>query len=296
MTKRARVLLLGGTGYVGSAIRSELERRDIYHGCVSRQECDYFDVDSLCAVFEREQPSFLINAAGYTGKPNVDACEENKLDCLRLNAVLPGVVRDACERFSLPWGHVSSGCIYTGQRADDGGFNEEDPPNFTFRQGDCSFYSGTKALGEEALLSARQCYVWRLRMPFHDGSEPRNYLTKLLTYERLLDVRNSLSHLHEFSRACVDSWTAAVPYGIYNLTNGGSITTREIVELLQASGLATHKLFSFFKSEQQFMSDVAVAKRSSCVLDNAKALDAGIRLRHVREAVAQSIAALKECG
>ena len=38
-----------------------------------------------------KKPRFLINAAGYTGKPNVDACELAKADCLDGNAVLPGL-------------------------------------------------------------------------------------------------------------------------------------------------------------------------------------------------------------
>ena len=38
---------------------------------------------------------FLINAAGYTGKPNVDACELHKADCLMGNAVLPGIIAQA---------------------------------------------------------------------------------------------------------------------------------------------------------------------------------------------------------
>jgi hypothetical protein len=68
----------------------------------------------LRAALQRDRPEFLINAAGYTGKPNVDACELHKAECLLGNAVLPGIVAQACEEAGVPWGHVSSGCIYTG--------------------------------------------------------------------------------------------------------------------------------------------------------------------------------------
>jgi hypothetical protein len=47
---------------------------------------------------------------------------------------------------SYRWKSGSSGCIYTGSRPDGSGFTEENPPNFNFRQNNCSFYSGTKAL------------------------------------------------------------------------------------------------------------------------------------------------------
>ena len=88
---------------------------------------------------------------GIRAKPNVDACEMHKAECLAGNAVLPGTIAQACEAANVPWGHVSSGCIYTGSRPDGSGFTEEDAPNFSFRQNNCSFYSGTKALGEEVL-------------------------------------------------------------------------------------------------------------------------------------------------
>ena len=65
-------------------------------------------------------------------KPNVDACEVHKAECLAGNAVLPGTIAQACEAANVPWGHVSSGCIYTGSRPDGSGFTEEDAPNFSF--------------------------------------------------------------------------------------------------------------------------------------------------------------------
>jgi len=79
----------------------------------------------------------------------VDACELTKAECLSGNAVLPGIIREVCEDVNIPWGHVSSGCIYSGRRQDGKGWAEEDEPNFSFRRPPCSFYSGTKALGEE---------------------------------------------------------------------------------------------------------------------------------------------------
>ena len=48
------------------------------------------------------------------------------------------------------------------------GFTETDPPNFSFRDPPCSFYSGTKALGEEAIAGIGQSYIWRLRIPFDE--------------------------------------------------------------------------------------------------------------------------------
>ena len=44
---------------------------------LSRSVIDYTNLDELRSLLNDVKPRFLINAAGYTGKPNVDACELN---------------------------------------------------------------------------------------------------------------------------------------------------------------------------------------------------------------------------
>lgn len=281
-------LLLGGSGYIGTAFREYFERNDMRYRCVARRECDYTRLNNLSELIASTRPQFLINCAGYTGKPNVDACELNKADCLAANAVLPGTIRAACEHHRLPWGHVSSGCIYTGSKIDGSGYSESDSPNFCFRTNNCSYYSGTKALGEEMLADCEQVYLWRLRIPFNHIDSPRNYLSKVMRYERLLDATNSISHLDEFVSACVQSWQLRIPFGTYNVTNGGAVTTREVVELIKQH-LPIDRDFKFFDSEEQFLQVAAAKARSNCIMDNSKLLATGIPMTNVHQAIARSL-------
>src|SRR5262249_42792020 len=145
-----------------------LQRKGIPFRNLRRADLDYSNPAVLLAALQADRPEFLINAAGYTGKPNVDACELHKTECLFGNAVLPGLIAQACAAAGVPWGHVSSGCIYSGERPGGGGFRETDTPNFTFRTNHCSFYSGTKAMGEEVLGGQSGLYLWRLRIPFNE--------------------------------------------------------------------------------------------------------------------------------
>ena len=185
-------IVLGATGYLGSNFVKYLQKEGEDVCGLSRAESEYTNVDTLISILQSKKPDFLINAAGYTGKPNVDACESVKSECLYGNAVLPGRIRTACEEVGIPWGHVSSGCIYSGRKSNGGGWTEEDVPNFSFRNGPCSFYSGSKALGEEVLNDAENCYIWRLRIPFNEERSPRNYLQKLLNYTSLLEAENRI--------------------------------------------------------------------------------------------------------
>jgi len=277
-------VILGGSGYVGEAFQRHLEQRSIDYEVLSRSTVDYSSEKTLTHYLKSRRPEFVINAAGYTGRPNVDACELHRTECLQGNAVLPGTIRAACEATATPWGHVSSGCIYTGTRPDGRGFREDDAPNFSFRQNYCSFYSGCKALGEEILAGAQDCYIWRLRIPFSEVNSPRNYITKMIRYDCLLNATNSLSQLDEFVAACTSCWTQRVPFGTYNLTNPGSITTKDVVFLIRRYGLS-NKNFQFFESEGQFMQIAAKTPRSNCVLDTIKSESVGLRMRPVEDAL-----------
>jgi len=282
------IILLGGSGYVGSAYQKFLKNKGIDYISLARADLDYSDTGTLLGFLREQKPDFLVNCAGYTGKPNVDACELDKANCLFGNAVLPGRIAEACAAAGVPWGHVSSGCIYTGSRPDGAGFTELDTPNFTFRQDNCSFYSGTKALGEEILAGYDNVYLWRLRIPFNHIDGPRNYLTKLIRYDKLLDATNSISHLDEFVAATFACREKKVPFGIYNVTNPGQITAREIIALVQKHGISD-KAFTFFNDEAEFMREAAIAPRSNCSMDSGKLARNGIKMLPVVESLEQAL-------
>ena len=287
------IYLLGGSGYVGQAYQALLTQKGLPFRNLKRSEVNYADPATLTAALRADKPVFLINAAGYTGKPNVDACELHRAECLDGNAVLPGRIAEACAAAGVPWGHVSSGCIYTGARPDGSGFTETAAPNFTFRQNNCSFYSGTKALGEEVLAGTPDVFVWRLRIPFDHRESPRNYLTKLMRYPRLLEATNSISQLQEFVAATFACWEKRVPFGTYNVTNPGQVTTRQVVDHILKSGVLI-KDYVFFKDETEFMHLAAKTPRSNCVMDSAKLASVGIQMTEVHEALDRDLSRWKK--
>ena len=286
-------IILAPGGYVGSKFFEYLQRNGDEVLGVSRNDLDYYNPATLKSFLKSKNPRFLINAAGYTGKPNVDACESAKSDCLLGNSVLPGIIREVCEDLNIVWGHVSSGCIYSERREDGKGWSEEDAPNFSFRSPPCSFYSGSKALGEEVLRGASNAFIWRLRIPFNQEKNPRNYLQKLLNYNRLLEAENSVSQLEEFVAKSMDCLQKEIEPGVYNMTNQGSITTRQVTNWMLEEGV-TDKHFNFFENEAEFMDQAAKTPRSNCVLDTSKAQKAGIGMKCVEEAMRESMRKMAE--
>src|SRR3954468_15262833 len=115
------ILLLGASGYIGQAFAQELTARKLDFRFVARGEADYTNFQVLRRLLQQTEPKFVINAAGYTGKPNVDACETARAETLAGNALLPQTIGQACAAAGIAWGHVSSGCIYSGAKVERDG-------------------------------------------------------------------------------------------------------------------------------------------------------------------------------
>jgi dTDP-4-dehydrorhamnose reductase len=308
------ILLLGASGYVGQAYQRFFTARKIDFHAASRSQNDYLQREGLLRLLDGVKPQFLINAAGYTGKPNVDACEKDWAGTLQGNTLFPAAVAHACAALEIPFGHVSSGCIYSGAKVVANGqthverdlsqpriqtllkenpgafqgFVESDEPNFSFRQPPCSFYSGTKALAEEALKDIGNNYIWRLRIPFDQFDNPRNYLSKLQNYAKVYDNVNSLSHRADFAAACLDLWQRRAPFGAYNVTNPGFVTSAQVVQMIQKI-LKPARSFEFWKNDEEFYRTAAKTPRSNCILDASKMLAAGVAMRPVEHALTDAL-------
>lgn len=253
------MICLYGHGYIGSAIAAELRAQGIFFEW--RHHSD-----------TRPAQGLVINAAGYTGIPNVDACETDRAACYAGNVEWVYGVHDIAGRH--PVLHIGSGCVYTGA----GLWSETDEANFTG-----SYYSECKVRGQRIMLGWSNSWLLRARMPFGRSAHPKNLLTKLASYPKLIDARNSLSCLEDLARIVAHFVRHRPPFGIYNATNPGFVTTREIVAML---GLRKR----WFRSAASFHRTVT-ASRSFCVLDTSK-LEAVYKLRPVQDALAASIAAL----
>ena len=118
-------------------------------------------------------------------------------------------------------------------------------------------------------------------MPFGSQPHPKNYLTKLRSYERLVDVRNSLSFIDTVAKVAVFFAQNSPLPGIYNVCERGSVTSREVVDLM---GLSKE-----WVSEQEFAGMVK-APRSHCVLNTDK-LSRLMDIPDVHESIGAALAA-----
>jgi dTDP-4-dehydrorhamnose reductase len=283
----SKILLLGASGYMGRAFKAELVRRNFQAITPSRAQVNYCDFEVLRQYIRKLGGiDFLINAAGFTGKPNVEQCEMRREETLQGNLLLPQMLSHLAAVENVRWLHISSGCIYQGDNGGKG-FTEEDEPNFSFKYNNCSFYSGVKAVAETYLREDSRCYVARLRIPFDENDGPRNYITKLLTYPKTYDNINSISHIGDFVKTCLNLYESDCPAGIYNITNEGGISTREVVTMIQKI-LNPNRGFDYFANDEEFYR-VARTPRSNCVLNINKIASVGLLMRPVQDALNEAM-------
>jgi UDP-glucose 4,6-dehydratase len=99
---------------------------------------------------------------------------------------------------------------------------------------------------------------------------------------------NSISHREDYVRACLDLWERRAPFGIYNLTNPGFITTRRVVTLIERI-LRPDRKFEFWQDDEEFYRLAVRTPRSNCVLDVSKAQATGISIRPVEQALEDAL-------
>ena len=77
-------LLYGATGWIGGKLIRLLEAQGetVHRGCARLQNREHVERE-----LDQFKPAFVLNAAGVTGRPNVDWCESHKPETIRANVI-----------------------------------------------------------------------------------------------------------------------------------------------------------------------------------------------------------------
>lgn len=275
------ILILGKNGYVSKRFQKFFDYKGVeyitfsFRNTSQRQECmDYINNN-------RGKIKLIINCIGYTGVPNVDACEDNKEECLYVNSVFAEQLADYAKFSHIPFAHISSGCIYNNIS----NVLETYIPNFSFyNNNECSWYSGTKALGESLIRKTYdKHYIWRVRMPFNHIDDGKNYISKIIKYHKVWSSPNSLTNVDEFVQSCYNMYIQGAPYGTYNVTNPDGISAKEILEIAKEYGITKEK-YEYYETLEEFTKEIR-APRSNCVLNTDKLDSTGCGLLPVEESL-----------
>jgi dTDP-4-dehydrorhamnose reductase len=245
--------LIFGNGMIGGRFDSFLE--DTYLSSVN-----ICDEEKVKEEIRKIDPDVVINCAGKTGRPNIDWCEDNKLETLNSNVNGLFILLKSCQELRKYLVQVDSGCVYEGDN-NGNGFSEDDEPNFFD-----SFYARSKIIGQKLLKEFDNVLVLRIRFPLLSEPDDRNYLDKILKYNKIIDVKNSVTIFDDFLESA-KYLMENKKKGFYNIVNPGEMSPAEILEVYKEIVDPSHtyevisldELYTFTK-----------AKRSNCVLNSDK--------------------------
>lgn len=270
-------LVFGGkTGWIGQQIVQIIEEKGhIAIGAESRLE----NREEIEKEIAQVKPDYIINSAGVTGRPNVDWCEDNKQTTIRANIIGALNLADAAYLHNIHMTNFGTGCIYQYDEAHPigfSGFTEQDEPNF-----DGSFYSKTKIMLDKLLQSYPNVLNLRLRMPISADLNPRNFITKISRYQKVINIPNSMSVLDDLLPRSVDMALMGLT-GNYNFTNPGAISHNEVLALYKQY-IDPNFTWKNFTIEEQ--NRILKAPRSNNQLDVTKLLSVFPDLLPIKESM-----------
>ncbi len=259
--------LIFGNGWIGNKLKNYLPDAGISLADITNKQ-------AVHEAIEQHKPFFVINAAGKTGKPNIDWCEDHMVETFASNVKGPIRLAEVCLEQKVKFMHIGSGCIYEGNNGGKG-FSEDDPPNYFG-----SFYSRTKIWAERTLKQYSVLQL-RLRMPVDKEPNDRNLITKLTRYEKIISVPNSMTIIDDFLFGA-KTLMEKEKTGIYNVVNPSSITHQQILELYQQ---IVDSSFTFTVFSLDELKKIVKAGRSNCILNTEKLQKEGIILPPVEQAI-----------
>jgi dTDP-4-dehydrorhamnose reductase len=262
--------LIFGRGYIGTRLQEELNCE-----ISDKKIYSYKDAEEEIKKF---QPEILINCIGFTGKNNVDDCELDKDKSISANVFIPVILAEATLRNNIRFIHISSGCIYHYNYAKDTPIDETKEPDF-FEL----FYSRTKIYAEQvlkALLPKHPILIIRIRVPIDNRPHPKNLLTKLINYKKVIDIPNSVTYMPDFINA-LSHLIKINAKGIYNVVNKNPLIYSELLE-------AYKKYVPDFKYEViDFKKMNSV--RTNLILSTEKLENTGFKVRDIHEVLEECV-------
>jgi 3,5-epimerase/4-reductase len=255
-------VLIFGAGWLGSRFLDSFDDSVL---CCNKVHTLH-EVISELVMYE---PEVVINCVGKTGRPNIDWCEENKFDTEYNNVIVPMLINQACSTLGIKMVHIGTGCIYEG-----GPFTEEDTPNCLE-----SWYSKTKYLAERALAEHNVLQL-RIRMPIDVVPHERNFLTKILSYDKLINCLNSVTvvdDLLDVAKTLIEIDAK----GIFNVTSF-DISHSELLSYYNQYTSGKKKWKQISVDELHYLTK---AKRSNCILNTDKLRGVGLTPKYTPQEI-----------
>lgn len=265
-----KILVYGSKGWIGNQFIQILKERNMDFLLGKARVDNEKDVlEEIKTLNPTHVVSFIGRTHGKIGDKvftTIDYLEEEGklVENVRDNLFSPLILAEICTELGIHYTYLGTGCIFKfdeehpfGQEIN--GFTEDSMPNFFG-----SSYSIVKGYTDRLMRLFKDTVLnLRIRMPITGSPNGRNFITKIVTYEKVCSVPNSMTVLPELLPYVLDMMKKGVT-GTMNLTNPGLISHNEILEMYKEIVDPTFVWKNFSPEEQR---KILSADRSNNYLD-----------------------------
>ena len=293
-----KVLLYGRNGWIGNQVYNLLVNNPNHEVVIANERAENYK--ELEDEIKSVDPTHIISLIGRTHGTigdkkytTIDYLEQpGKLrENVRDNLYSPLVLAVLSQRHNIHYTYFGTGCIFKydedhpfGEEVN--GFTENDTPNF-FE----SAYSTVKGYTDKLMhLFEDNVLNVRIRMPITCDLNSRNFITKIITYEKICSVPNSMTVLPELLPLMVDMAEKRIT-GTVNLTNPGLISHNEILEMYKEIVNPNFTWKNFSIEEQN---KILAAGRSNNYLDTTRLEELYPAVKNIKVSVRECLEKIKE--
>lgn len=286
-----KILIYGGKGWIGKQFIEILNNdndKNIIFKIANERVNDTKDFYTEIDLFN---PTHIICFIGRTHGihdnkiyPTIDYLElKGKLkDNINDNLYSPLILATYCTKKNIHFTYLGTGCIFNYNDThlygnENTGFDESDNPNFFG-----SSYSIVKGYTDRIMhLFENTCLNLRIRMPIIGEHNPRNFITKITSYEKVCSIPNSMTVLPELL-PLVFNMMKNNTVGTINLSNPGVISHNEILDLY-AKYVDKNFTYKNFTIEEQ--DKILACERSNNCLDTKRLVQLFPNVKNIKESI-----------
>ena len=298
-----RLLIYGANGWIGQQFCDVISKYTVSN---PDTDIEYLigssranDEEGLFEELKKINPSHVISFIGRThGKigqkeyTTIDYLEQpGKLyENIRDNLYSPFLLSFLCSKLNIHYTYLGTGCIFKFDEThlcdQENGFTEESAPNFFG-----SSYSIVKGFTDKIMrLFKSNVLNLRIRMPITGDENGRNFITKIVRYDKICSIPNSMSVLPVLLPKVIDLMKQNVT-GTINFTNPGLISHNEILTMYKEIVDETFSWKNFSQEEQRKILD---SDRSNNYLDTSRLEQIFPDIPNIKDAVRKCLIDYRE--
>jgi len=259
-----KILFFGCRGWIGKQFGHYLNNNGITYIDTDVRADDEKAVEEEIKLYS---PTHIISFIGRThgGEYNtIDYLElPGKLtDNIRDNLYSPLILSILCEKYNIHYTYLGTGCIFSSEDPTNTCVDDDAKPNFFG-----SSYSIVKGFTDRLQhMYSKNTLNLRIRMPIVNFQHDRNFVSKILKYNKICSMPNSMTVLEDMFPVIMDMIIKNTT-GTFNLVNKGVITHNEILEMYKKN---IDKGFTWENFSVEEQNAILLSKRSNIQLSNDK--------------------------